>query len=391
MDFRDSPQEAAFRSEARAFLEQHKPPTIRDYTDEARMISEGRAWQRTLFDNGWGSILWPKEYGGRGLGPIEHIIWNQELGRAGATESPFLQGIGLAGPTIIAHGTEEQKARFLGPILRADEIWCQLFSEPGAGSDLASLSARAEKHGDEWVVTGQKTWCSGAKHSDWGMLLVRSDPTVPKHKGISYMLLDMHSPGIEIQPLRQLDGGEHFYEVFLDEVCIPEANRLGPEGFGWKAAMTTLMNERMAIGGLERLLSLDALFEHAKANRHRVDDVVRDELGLLHSWSKALQLLNARVMTKLGRGEIPDAEGSVMKVAVARMFTKGSEIGLRLSGPEAMLRRGEWQNQFLLAPAIHIGGGTDEIQKNICAERVLGLPREPSTDKDTPFKDLPRG
>ena len=394
MDFRDSPNEAAFRAEAQAFLEAHAPENLPAYgdetVDEREVVAQARQWQRTLFEHGWASIIWPKEYGGRGLGPIEQIIWNQELARVGIGESIFLQGIGLAGPTIIAHGSEEQKTRFLEPIIRAEEIWCQLFSEPGAGSDMASLAARAEKAGDEWVISGQKTWCSAAHYSDWGILIARSDPTLPKHKGITYFLVDMHSPGIEVQPMRQLDGGAHFNEVFLNEVRVPDANRLGPEGTGWKVAMTTLMNERMVIGGLERLFSFESLLDHAKANRQRVDDVMRDELGRVYTWSKALQLLNARVVTKLGRGVIPNAEASVMKIAIARMITKAGDIGLRLSGPEAMLRRGEWQNQFLLAPSIHIGGGTDEIQKNICGERVLGLPREPSSDRDIPFDQLPR-
>ncbi len=395
MDFRDSPQEAAFRGEARAFLDEHAPQRLPDYADESvdqeEVLTQARAWQRTLFDHGWGSITWPVEFGGRGLGPIEQIVWNQELSRSGFGESHFVQGIGLAGPTLIAHGTDAQKARFLEPILRADEIWCQLFSEPGAGSDLANVSARAEKRGDEWIITGQKTWCSGGHYSDWGILLARSDPTVPKHQGISYFLANMHDPGIEVRPLRQLDGTTHFNEVFLNEVRVPDENRLGPEGQGWQVAMTTLMNERMAIGGLERLLSIDSLLEHARANRQRVDGVLRDELGRLYTWVKALELLNARVVTKLGRGEIPDAESSVLKVAIARMLTKGGDIGLRLCGPNAMLRLGPWQNQFLTAPTLHVAGGTDEIQKNVCAERVLGLPREPRSDRDVPFDQLPKG
>ena len=394
MDFRDSATEAAFRQEVRAFLEAHAPPRLPDYADDsvdrAEVLAQARRWQRTLFEHGWASILWPREYGGRGLGPIEQIIWNQELAQVGLGVSHFVQGIGLAGPTIIAHGSEEQKARYLEPILCAEEIWCQLFSEPAAGSDLANLATRAEKAGDEWIITGQKTWCSSAHNADWGILLARSNPKLPKHKGISYFLVDMHAAGIEVRPLRQLDGTSHFAEVFLNEVRIPDANRLGAENAGWQVAMTTLMNERMVIGGLERLLNFESLLEHARRNRERVDTLMRDELGRLYTWAKALELLNARVMTKLGRGQMPDAESSVMKVAIARMLTKAGDIGLRLAGPEAMLRRGEWQNQFLVAPCIHIGGGTDEIQKNVCAERVLGLPREPRSDRDIPFDELPR-
>jgi acyl-CoA dehydrogenase len=394
MDFRDSPHEAAFRAEARAFLEVHKParwehPFAED-VDEEKLLTGSRAWQRTLFENGWGAILWPKQYGGRGLGPIEAIVWNQELERLGLGESIFVVGTAMAGPTIIAHGTPEQKARFLEPLARGDEIWCQLFSEPGAGSDLAALSARAVRDGDHWVVTGQKTWCSGAHYADWGILLARSDPSVPKHRGITYFLLDMKSAGIEVRPLKQMSGGSHFNDVFLNEVRIPDAHRLGPAHHGWQGAMTTLLNERMALGGTGGFFSFEALAQHARANRERLDAVTRDQLARLYAWNKTLDLLNARVVTKLGRGQIPDAESSVMKLALGRILTLGGDLGLRIAGPAALERRGTWQHQFLTAPSLHIAGGTDEIQKNVVAERVLGLPREPRTDKDVPFESLPK-
>jgi acyl-CoA dehydrogenase len=402
MDFRDSPKEAAFRAEARAFLEAHRPERwehpFDEGVDEQRLLAISKAWQRTLFEHGWAAILWPTEHGGRGLGPIEAIIWNEELVRAGLGESLFVVGVAMAGPTLIAHGTPEQKARFLPPLLRGDEIWCQLFSEPGAGSDLATLSARAVRDGDprqpagsfDWVVSGQKTWCSGGHYADFGILLARSDPTVPKHKGITYFLLDMHAPGVEIRPLRQMSGGSHFNEVFLNEVRVPDANRLGPVGMGWAAAMTTLLNERMALGGTGGFFSFDELAAHARANRARLDGVTRDELARLYTWNKTLDLLNARVMTKLGRGQIPDAESSVMKLALGRILTKGAELGLRLAGLDGLRRHGPWQHQFLTAPSLHIAGGTDEIQKNLVAERVLGLPREPRRDRDVPFDQLPR-
>jgi alkylation response protein AidB-like acyl-CoA dehydrogenase len=394
MDFRDSEKEAAFRAEARAFLEANKPAKwahpFDDDVDEHALLSGSKAWQRTLYENGWGAILWPKDFGGRGLGPIEAIIWNQELVRLGLGESIFVVGTAMAGPTIIAHGTAEQKSRYLEPLARGDEIWCQLFSEPGAGSDLAALSARAVKDGDEWVVTGQKTWCSGAHYADFGILLARSDPSVPKHAGITYFLLDMHSPGIEIRPLRQMSGGSHFNDVFLNEVRIPDSARLGPAGAGWGAAMTTLLNERMALGGTGGFFSFDDLAAFARENKERIDGVTRDQLARLFTWNKTLDLLNARVVTKLGRGVIPDAESSVMKLALGRILTLGGELGLRLLGPGALQRVGHWQHQFLIAPSLHIAGGTDEIQKNVVAERVLGLPREPRVDRDVPFDKIPR-
>jgi len=394
MDFRDSAREAEFRAEARAFLEAHAPEQPVDFfddqADEDELLERSLQWQSTLFEHGWATVTWPREYGGRGLGPIEQIIWNQELARAGFGETMFVVGIGMAGPTIIAHGSDEQKERFLPPMLRGDEIWCQLFSEPGAGSDLASLACRAERDGDHWVVTGQKTWCSGAHYAHWGILLARTNPKAPKNKGITYFLLDMKSAGIEVCPLRQMTGGSHFSEVFLNEVRIPDANRLGAEDEGWAAARTTLMNERMAIGGMERMFSFDELRDLIRARPDRVDGAMRDEAARIYTWVRTLDLLNTRIITKLGKGVIPDAEASVMKLAMARIISRGSDLALRTLGADALLRPGYWQNQFLYAPAFHIGGGTDEIQKNIAAERVLGLPREPSTDREVPFDELPR-
>jgi alkylation response protein AidB-like acyl-CoA dehydrogenase len=240
------------------------------------------------------------------------------------------------------------------------------------------------------VVSGQKTWCSGAHYSDWGILLARTDPTVPKHRGITYFLLDMHAPGVEVRPLRQMSGGAHFNEVFLNEVRIPDADRLGPVGGGWAAAMTTLLSERMALGGTGGFFSFEELAGHARAHRERLDAVLRDELARLYCWNKTLDLLNARVVTKLGRGQIPDAESSVTKLALGRILTRGADLGLRIAGADGLRRHGSWQRQFLTAPALHIAGGTDEIQKNQIAERVLGLPREPRSDKDLPFEKLRR-
>ncbi len=395
MDFRDSPNEAAFRAEARAFLEAHAPDELANPYEEdtleeqQRALPGAREWQRTLYEQGWAGLLWPREYGGRGLGPIEQFIWNQELGRVGVSESVFVPAVGMAGPTIIAHGSDEQKDRHLRPMLRGDVLWCQLFSEPGAGSDLASLATRAVRDGDDWIVTGQKTWSSFAHFADWGYLLVRSDPVLPKHQGITYLLVDMRSPGIDVRPMRQMTGGALFCEVFLEEVRIPDGTRLGAEGGGWAIANTTLMYERMAMGGLDRQFSFDDLVQLALVSERPLDDVTRDELARLYAWLKTLELLNARIMTKISRGENPSTESSVVKLALARIYTRAGELGLRLQGPAA-LGSGKWQKHFLEAPAFHIAGGTDEIQKNIAAERVLGLPRDPFDLRDVPFNELPR-
>jgi acyl-CoA dehydrogenase len=239
-------------------------------------------------------------------------------------------------------------------------------------------------------VTGQKTWCSGAHYAHLGILLARTDPKAPKNKGITYFLIDMKSPGIEVCPLRQMTGSAHFSEVFLNEVRIPDASRLGAEGEGWAAARTTLMNERMAIGGMERMFSFDDLRDLLKAKPEGIDGATRDEAARIYTWVRTLDLLNKRIITKLGKGKIPTAEASVMKLAMARIISRGSDLALRALGAGALLRPGLWQNQFLYAPAFHIGGGTDEIQKNIAAEGVLGLPREAAPDRELPFDELPR-
>jgi alkylation response protein AidB-like acyl-CoA dehydrogenase len=395
MDFRDSPSEAAFRAEATAFLYAHAPRGgLRSYTTEGadmeEVFREHVAWQKTLAAHGWGALGWPREYGGRGLGPLEQIIWNEELARRGVAHSMLAVGIGMAGPTLIAHGSDAQRQRHLAKTLHADQVWCQLFSEPGAGSDLASLATRALRDGEDWIVSGQKTWCSGAQHADFGILLARSDPTLPKHRGISYFLLDMRSPGIEVRPLVEMTGEARFNEVFLNEVRVPDAARLGAAGSGWAVAQTTLLNERMAMAGLTSLLDWEALRAFALARGAASDPLLRDELARVYVERKCLELLNARVVTKLGRGQIPSAETSVMKLALARVMTRAAETALRALGPRALLRRGFWQNEFLFAPAWHIAGGTDQVQKNVCAERVLGLPRDPHDVRDVPFDQLPR-
>lgn len=395
MDLHDSPTEAAFRAEARAFLCAHAGEGKLDYYEEEtstpELLAAAKRWQRTLYESRWAALHWPERYGGRGLGPVELIIWNQELGRAGMGESLFVVGIGMAGPTLIAHGSEEQKTRFLPPMLRGDEVWCQLFSEPGAGSDLASLATRAIRDGEHWVVNGQKVWCSGGHYADFGILLARTDPKAPKHQGITYFLVDMKTPGVEIRPLRQMNGSAHFTEVFLSDVRVPDAHRVGPVNHGWSCAMTTLLHERMAIGDIDRMFSFDDLLAHARAHRDRLNPVLRDELAQLYIWVRSLELLNARVISQLGRGSMPAAESSVMKLAIARILSKSADLGLRLLGPEALLRKGPFQNRWLFAPSMHIAGGTDEIQKNIAAERVLGLPREPLEQRDVAFEDLRRG
>ena len=344
-----------------------------------------------MHDGGWAGITWPKAYGGRGGRPIEQVIFNQEQARYGVSTGAFMISIGMAGPTILAHGTDEQKDRFLAPMLRGDELWCQLFSEPDAGSDLANLSTRAERDGDEWVVTGQKVWTSSPDRARWGMLLARTDFGVRKHAGISYFLLDMASPGIEVRPLRQMTGEAHFSEVFLDGVRLPAANLLGAPGEGWRVAQTTLSSERSSIAGGVGLTP-EAVIALARSFGRAGDPLVRQALVDVHVHAELLRFLRYRTQTAISQGRAPGQEASVMKLAYARLMKAMTEVAIDTQGAAGMLGRedvvddGTWLRRFLHSPSLRIAGGSDQVQANIVGERALGLPPEPRPDKDTPFR-----
>jgi len=381
-------QEEALRAEARAWLEANFPPWRESIGNPARYTSEQRrAWHKRQHEGGWGAPTWPVEYGGKGFGPVEDAIWADEKARIGANIPFNVTGFGMAGPTIIAHATPSQKDRYLPPLLAGDEIWCQLFSEPGAGSDLANVTTRATRDGDSWIVTGQKVWSSSAHDAQFGILLARHDFELPKHEGLIYFIVDMQSPGVDVRPLRQISGDSEFNEVFLTDVRIPDENRIGEPGDGWRIAMTTLMFERMSIGSatggytfpFERLVAL--------ATAHGRPGVLeRQALADVYTRYKILDLLNGRVLSKLRRGEIPTAEGSILKIALAELCSASAELGVHLLGGEGLVTRpGSPVNAMLEAIAFHIGGGTDEVQKNVVAERVLGLPRDERPDKVGPF------
>ena len=404
MDIDDTPEEAAFRAEARAWLDAHAIPKGHpddfslglwtDAYDEPTYIARCQAWQRTLYDGGWAGITWPKEYGGRGGKPIHQVIFGQEQARYGVSNGAFMISIGMAGPTILAHGTDAQKERFLAPMLRGDELWCQLFSEPGAGSDLANLATRAERDGDEWVVTGQKVWTSSPDRARWGMLLARTDGDVPKHRGISYFLLDMTSPGIDVRPLRQMTGESHFSEVFLDGVRVPAGNLLGAEGEGWRVTQTTLNSERSSIAGGVGATPA-ALIDFAKGFGVTDQPLVRARLVDTHIRFELLRFLRYRSQTALSQGRRPGAEASVMKLAFARYMKALSEAAVDVQGAHGLLAGpdvadGMWLRRFLHSPSLRIAGGSDQVQANIMGERALGLPPEPRTDKDVPFRELAR-
>jgi alkylation response protein AidB-like acyl-CoA dehydrogenase len=387
----------ALQQEARAFLGEHLQSWKADegIVDGAEFTREQRrSLQRFLYEHGWGVPTWPEEFGGRGLGMIENLIWNRCKAEAGLQFVFDFVGMGLAGPTIIARGTAEQKERYLAKIARGDEAWCQLFSEPGAGSDLGNISTRADRTDDGWVVNGQKVWSSGALESDRGLLVARYDWDLPKQKGLVFLLLDMHAPGVDVRPLRQIDGGAHFAEVFFNEVVVEDADRVGEPGEGWAVAMTTLLHERSSIGGGigSFAMPFDQVVALARSHGRANDALVRQRLVDIYTRRTILDVLNNRIQTKLLSGKIPEAEGSVIKILMAQLGTASATTAIELLGVEGTLADGQGspQQRFLGMASLHIGGGTDEVQRNAIAERVLGLPREPRPDKEVPFKDTRR-
>ncbi len=406
MDITEAPEDVEFRAEARAFLESVAPAkgSAEDFSDayqsgeltEEEYVERCKHWQGVLAEHGWAGITWPVEYGGRGGTGVQASIFAQEQNRFGVSNGIFAVGIGMAGPTIIAHGTDAQRERFLPALLRGEEVWCQLFSEPGAGSDLAGLSTRALRDGDEWVVNGQKVWTSGAVSSDLGILLARTDPDQPKHRGITYFLCDMDDPGFDIRPIRQMNGQAHFSEVFLTDVRVPHERVLAEPNAGWGVAMTTLANERLLIGEGGRGLGFDELSDLATRCGRSADPVVRQGLAAAYSRTEILRYLGMRVRTATARGETPGAEANVMKLFTASHLKRMGELALAIEGAAGMLIGHDapvdaaWQQSFLSAPSIRIAGGSDEVQRNIIGERVLGLPGDIRVDKGVPFSELVR-
>ena len=383
--------------EMRAFLDEHAPKWKADEGisgDGPLTRAQLKSWQRFLFDHGWGVPTWPVEFGGRGLGMIENLTWNAEKQAAGFQYLFDFVGMGLAGPTLIARGTPEQHAKYLEKIASGQESWCQLFSEPGAGSDLGGIATKAERVDDGWIVNGQKVWSSGALEADRGLLVARYDWDLPKQKGLVYLLLDMHAPGVEVHPLRQIDGGAHFAEVFFNDVFVPDSDRVGEPGDGWGVAMTTLLHERSSIGGGvgNFAMPFDQIVKLARQRKKDGDPLVRQRIADVYTRRKILDVLNTRVQTALLTGRIPEAEGSVMKILMAQLGTASATTAIDLLGADGTLAdtQGSPQQRFLGMASLHIGGGTDEVQRNAIAERVLGLPREPRPDKEVPFKETRR-
>lgn len=412
MDFKDTPQEAAFRAEVRAWINANAPKHLEDELKRASFgsngivsedpIAAGKAWQKKKAEAGWACLHWPKEYGGGARTPIERVIWGQEEGPYAALTGVFTIGHGMCGPTVMAWASEEHKRKLLPPLASGETVWCQLFSEPASGSDLAGLRTRAVKADDgsgDWIINGQKIWTSGAQYSDWGLLITRTNPDVPKHKGLTMFFLDMKSPGVEVRPIKQANGQSSFNEVYFTDVRIPDSQRLGEVGQGWEVSLTTLMNERLSIGsgmstGFPELFRfcMEAEIDGEPAV---ADSGVRSKLAQFAVKQSGLKYTGMRAISALSKGETPGPENSIGKLVAGATMQELSMFALDLQGEAGVLwnedspQQGRFQAMLMRSPATRIEGGSDEILRNIIGERVLGLPGDIRVDKDVAFKDIP--
>jgi alkylation response protein AidB-like acyl-CoA dehydrogenase len=408
MDFNDTPEEAAFRAQARAWLAANAQDFAAPWqADEDTTMARAKDWQARKAAAGYVGITWPKAVGGQGGTPMQQIIWAQEESRYWAPTGPFEIGLGMCIPTLFTHGTPAHMARYVAPAMRGEEIWCQLFSEPSAGSDLAGIrtrAVRAEDGSGDWIVNGQKVWTSYAHRSDFGILVVRTDPSLPKHKGLTMLFLDMHAPGVEVRPIRQMSGGSQFNEVFFTDVRIPDSQRLGAVNDGWKVSLTTLMFERLAVGGkpasapgVKELMALARAIETETGSA--LDDAsVRARIADVYVADEGIRFTRMRALSALSKGQIPGPDSSISKVVVAKMLQDMSAFATDLaqsaalvSGSSALPHLDALQKTYLWSAGLRIAGGTDEILRNIIAERVLGLPGDLRPDKDLPFNQSPAG
>ncbi len=393
MDLNDTPEQASYRQQVRDWLEQHKteaPPRSGSYED-TDYINARRSWQRELAEAGFAGVTWPKEFGGQGMGPIEQVTVNQELSQAQVPGVLDVIGIGMLGPCIIAHGSDEQKSRHLGPMLHGDEVWCQLFSEPAAGSDLAAVQTRARQNDDgTWTLNGQKVWTTNAQFASFGLLLARTDPDVPKHKGLTMFIVPMDASGVTVRGLRQISGEAEFNEVFFDDVVLDENAVVGGVGNGWGTALTVLMFERLTIGfGSEGFGSPTRLAETIAADpAARADSDVRQRLGGIITEMLAVRFNGYRALTALSRGQIPGPEAGLAKVTLVNSAIAATDLGADVVGPDALDPSSEWSYLISFLPGLKSAGGTEQILRNTIGERVLGLPPEPRLDKGIPFSEL---
>ncbi|HEY3695584.1 acyl-CoA dehydrogenase family protein [Phenylobacterium sp.] len=403
MDFNDTPEEAAYRARARAWLEANAPGAD-PRGGEAAFLAAAKAWQARKADAGYACVTWPKDWGGQGEAPIMGVIFAEEEARLPTPGDPFSIGLGMCVPTVMTVGDAAAKRRFGGPAIRGEEIWCQLFSEPGAGSDVAAARTRAVRGADgDWTVNGQKVWTTGAQFSDFGIVVCRTDPDAPKHKGLTMFWVDMKAPGIEVRPIHQMSGGSGFNEVFFTDVRVPDSQRLGAVDDGWRVSLVTLMNERLAVGvsrgpGWPAFLEAARAIPAADGRMALADPAIRDKLADWYVQAEGLRHIRNRTLTALSRGQTPGPESSIGKaVAATQTQNLASEAVEMLDqygvidDPDLAPRQGAFQAWFLSSPGLRIAGGTDEILRNIIAERVLGLPGDVRVDKDVAFKDIPTG
>jgi alkylation response protein AidB-like acyl-CoA dehydrogenase len=396
MDLSDSPEQAEYRERVRTWLEEHRGeaprPRRRGEGDDGGVVDEHRGWQRALAGAGLVGLTWSTEYGGQGLGPLHQVIVNQEIQRAGLPGILDTIGVGMLGPTIIAHGSEQQKERHLAPMLHADEVWCQLFSEPAAGSDLAGIQARCVKQDDEsWRLSGQKVWTTNAHFAAFGLLLARTNADVPKHKGLTMFIVPMDAAGVTVRPLRQISGEPEFNEVFFDDVELAPGSEVGPVEGGWGVALTTLMFERLTIGGGSEGMGYRAdRFAAALASdpAAAADPGVRAALAEISVDLLALRFTGYRLLTALQRGGIPGPEAALGKVTAVTAAIAAGDLIADTLGPEALEEGSEWAYLISFLPGLKSAGGTEEILRNTVGERVLGLPPEPRLDKGIPFSEL---
>lgn len=405
MDFNDTPEEASYRHAARDWLAANGPAKgwFAGLASDAERLDAARAWQRTKFEGGYSCITWPVEIGGQGGAPIQQVIYNQEEASYEVPRGYFDITFGMCLPTVIKTADDATKNRFIEPSLRGEKIWCQLFSEPAAGSDLAGLRTRAVRDGDEWVINGQKVWTSGAHFSDYGLLIARTDPDKPKHKGLTMFWIDMRAPGIEVRPIKQMSGRSGFNEVWFDDLRIADAQRLGEVDDGWRVSLITLMNERLSIGG-GAAINFEDLFSVARSvstggNQTLASDTAfREKVADWYVQAEGVKLTGFRTLTALSRGETPGPESSISKVVSANLAQAVAHEMLDIEGeyglivePDLVPVGGVYQAQLLSSPGSRLAGGTDEVLRNIIAERVLGLPGEIRVDKNVAFKDIPTG
>jgi len=392
VDLNDTPEQADYRATARDWLARHRggAPPRAGSNDDPDYVARRRAWQRELAEAGLAAVTWPTEFGGRGLGPVEQVIVNQEIARAHVPGVLDVIGIGMLGPTLIAHGSAQQKSRHLGPLLHADEVWCQMFSEPGAGSDLAAIQCRARPLPDGgWTLSGQKVWTTNAQFASYAMTLARTDPDVPKHQGLTMLIVPMDAAGVTVRGLRQISGEAEFNEVFLDDVHLDDDAVVGGVGNGWATALTVLMFERLTIGfGAESYGSPDRLASTIASDPAAAADAdVRRRLGEMMTDLLAVRFNGYRALTALARGQVPGPEAGLAKVTLVNSAVRATELAADVIGPEALADE-EWSYLISFIPGLKSAGGTEQILRNTIGERVLGLPAEPRVDKRVAFSEL---